>query len=85
MPIIYVFQADQDISQLARQNEVLKEYIHINELLLDIALERKRVVNVITNTHLPNFMQEFDNRNRDLVQALQERKAQVKEIIAGFL
>lgn len=54
-----MFQANLDISQLARENEILKEYIHINELLIDLTLEYRRILNAMENTVLPNLEREI--------------------------
>ena len=78
-----MFQADLDVSQLARENEILREYTHINTLLLEIGLEHKRVQNVVLNTELPTI--DTYKRDSELIQQLFQRKEQFTEIILSFL
>jgi hypothetical protein len=33
-----------DISRLARENELMKDYIHVNEILIDMILENRRAM-----------------------------------------
>lgn len=82
---MFFFQNTLDVSKLAREIEILKEYIHINELLIDLTLEHRRVVNVIGNTQLPNFEKELLDRNKDLLKQLHERKDVLRQFIVTFL
>jgi hypothetical protein len=41
-----------DISRLARENELMKDYIHVNEILIDMILENRRAM-AILNHYVP--------------------------------
>ena len=71
--------------QLARENDVLKEYIHINEILTELELEKRRVISVLNHYQLPNFEFEWNEKNNDTIENLIKHKKQHSEIIASFL
>ena len=38
-----------DISRLARENELMKDYIHVNEILIDMILEKRRAIAILNH------------------------------------
>jgi hypothetical protein len=47
-----------DISRLARENELMKDYIHVNEILIDMILENRRAMAILNHYELPDFEKE---------------------------
>lgn len=47
-----------DISRLARENELMKDYIHVNEILIDMILEKRRAITILNHYELPDFEKE---------------------------
>lgn len=76
--IKYTLNFQIDPSKLAKENTLLSELVHINTLLLDIELERRRVQNVILQTGLPDLSTEILDKNKDLIEQLNNRKQEIK-------
>jgi ABC-type siderophore export system fused ATPase/permease subunit len=51
-----------DISRLARENELMKDYIHVNEILIDMILERRRAMAILNHYELPDFKKDHKNK-----------------------
>jgi hypothetical protein len=81
---ISVNEDSMDISQMARENDILKEYIHINEVLIDLMLERQRVLSVIDQYNLPDFTQEWYNKHKDILEPLLEKRKHLQTLLATF-
>lgn len=66
------FQKRMNASTLARQNDLLKEIIHINEILIDLELQRKSLKAVNVNDDF--FEVTWHEQHRDVYESLKLRK-----------
>ena len=59
-------------SKLARENDVLRELIHVNQVLIDLELQRKQEKNQNVNNEF--FDVNWYNKNKDVYESLEEKK-----------
>ena len=70
-------------STLARENDLLKEIIHINEILINLELQRKTLKAVNVNDDF--FEVTWHDKHRDVYESLKLRKKQLHEILLSRL
>jgi hypothetical protein len=74
-----------DISRLARENELMKDYIHVNKILIDMILENRRAMAILNYYELPDFEKEWDSKHKETFDHLCNRKSHLKELLASIL
>ena len=74
-----------DISRLARENKLMKDYIHVNEILIDMILENRRAMAILNHYELPDFEKEWDSKHKETFDHLCNRKSHLKELLASIL
>ena len=77
------FQKEMIASTLTRENDLLKEIIHINEILIDLELQRKALKAVNVNDDF--FEVTWHEKHRDVYESLKLRKKQLHEILLSRL
>jgi len=70
-------------SKLARENDVLRELIHVNQVLIDLELQRKQEKNQNVNNEF--FDVNWYNKNKDVYESLETKKKQLKELLTSIL
>lgn len=64
-----------DPTQLAQENDILRELIHINEILLDLCLEKRK------KAHTPHEVITWNIENKDLPDSLLNRKEHLLQLV----
>ena len=77
------FQKEMNASTLARENDLLKEIIHINEILINLELQRKTLKAVNVNDDF--FEVTWHEKHRDVYESIKLRKKQLHEILLSRL
>jgi hypothetical protein len=77
------FQKEMIASTLTRENDLLKEIIHINEILINLELQRKTLKAVNVNDDF--FEVTWHEKHRDVYESLKLRKKQLHEILLSRL
>ena len=66
-----------DISRLAREN--------VNEILIDMILEKRRAITILNHYELPDFEKELNSKHKETFDHLCSRKSHLKEFLASIL
>lgn len=74
-----------DISRLARENELMKDYNLVNEILIDMILVKRRAMAILNHYGLPDFVREWDSKHKETFDHLCSRKIHLKELLASIL
>lgn len=70
-----------DPSRLGRENDVHKELIHINEILIDLSLEKRKIANVSDGNEIENW----NRKHEEVITQLIQRKEHLIQLILGAI